>query len=217
MISCDRLTKSFGPTVAVFEASFAVPTGSICALLGPNGAGKSTLVKMLTGLLTPSGGTAEVNGLPVSSGGRTRLARLQGILGVLKAIALLSWRNVRSLQSTAGQNLFLVVVLVALGQPESAAFFAVVLVVVLLFPLSSDPIDAVPTERRLGWRLNVRDWTAIRLGAFALTPAAWLALFIVLRSGWRTGGLMVAFAALLQLITFVIKRFASGLSTAWMH
>ena len=85
------------------------------------------------------------------------MAGLQRILGVLKAVALLSWRNVRSLQSIAGQNFVLVVVLVALGQPESAEFFAVVLVVVLLFPLSADPMDAVPTERRLGWPLRLRE------------------------------------------------------------
>ena len=66
MIHCNRLTKSFNGKVAVAEASFEVPTGSICALLGPNGAGKSTLIKMLTGLMKPSGGTAHIDGTSIN-------------------------------------------------------------------------------------------------------------------------------------------------------
>ena len=77
MISCCDLTKSFGNFRAVSKASFEVPTSSVCALLGPNGAGKSTLVKMFTGLLDPSDGTAEICGLQIKD---PALKTLVGIL-----------------------------------------------------------------------------------------------------------------------------------------
>jgi len=48
---------------AVSEVSFRIDPGELVAFLGPNGAGKSTTIKMLTGILTPSSGRVEVNGL----------------------------------------------------------------------------------------------------------------------------------------------------------
>ena len=66
MISCRDLTRRFGEFVAVDGLTIEVPKGSICAFLGPNGAGKSTTLKMLTGWLQPSSGTATVCGLDVT-------------------------------------------------------------------------------------------------------------------------------------------------------
>jgi ABC-2 type transport system ATP-binding protein len=62
MISLRNLTKRFGPQTAVDRLSFEVPAGQIVGFLGPNGAGKSTTLKMLTGMLEPSDGTAVVCG-----------------------------------------------------------------------------------------------------------------------------------------------------------
>ena len=62
MIVCRNLVKRYGEHVAVDDLSFNVPAGQICAFLGQNGAGKSTTVKMITGLLAPTSGTAEVAG-----------------------------------------------------------------------------------------------------------------------------------------------------------
>lgn len=67
MIIARNLTRRFDEFVAVDNISFEVPPGSICAFLGPNGAGKSTTVKMLTGLMKPTSGEAEVAGLKVST------------------------------------------------------------------------------------------------------------------------------------------------------
>lgn len=66
MISCRDLTRRFGEFVAVDGLTLDVPKGAICAFLGANGAGKSTTVKMLTGLLKPTSGTATVCGLDVA-------------------------------------------------------------------------------------------------------------------------------------------------------
>ena len=79
MISCRNLTRRFGEFTAVDNLNFEVASGAICAFLGPNGAGKSTTVKMLTGLLPPSSGEAEVCGLDV----RLRSIELKRRIGVL--------------------------------------------------------------------------------------------------------------------------------------
>jgi ABC-2 type transport system ATP-binding protein len=62
MISLDRLTKRFGEQLAVDAISFDIPAGQIVGFLGPNGAGKSTTLKMLTGMIEPTSGTATVCG-----------------------------------------------------------------------------------------------------------------------------------------------------------
>ncbi|MCY3728879.1 MAG: ABC transporter ATP-binding protein [Nitrospira sp.] len=62
MVELGQLRKTFGPIVAVDEVSFTVGRGEVLGFLGPNGAGKSTTMKMITGFLTPTGGTVKVNG-----------------------------------------------------------------------------------------------------------------------------------------------------------
>jgi ABC-2 type transport system ATP-binding protein len=66
MIECRHLSKRFGPLVAVDDVSFAMERGEVLGFLGPNGAGKSTTMKMVTGFLPPSGGTAIVCGADVT-------------------------------------------------------------------------------------------------------------------------------------------------------
>jgi ABC-2 type transport system ATP-binding protein len=63
MISVDQLTKRFGSQTAVDAISFDVPAGQIVGFLGPNGAGKSTTLKMLTGMIEPTSGTATICGI----------------------------------------------------------------------------------------------------------------------------------------------------------
>ena len=65
MVRLDRLAKRFGPVHAVEELSFAVTRGEVLGFLGPNGAGKSTTMRMLTGFITPTAGTAQVMGFDV--------------------------------------------------------------------------------------------------------------------------------------------------------
>jgi ABC-2 type transport system ATP-binding protein len=62
MIVARELTKRFGAQAAVDHLSFDIPAGQIVGFLGPNGAGKSTTLKMLTGMLEPSEGSATVCG-----------------------------------------------------------------------------------------------------------------------------------------------------------
>ena len=67
MIEADGLTKYYGTFIAVKDMTFRVPRGQVVAFLGPNGAGKSTTMKMLTGYLAPSAGTARIAGFDMGT------------------------------------------------------------------------------------------------------------------------------------------------------
>lgn len=67
-VVCEQLTKRYGSKVAVAGVDWTVPKGSVTGLIGPNGAGKSTTLKMLIGLVHPTGGRARVLGLDVAHG-----------------------------------------------------------------------------------------------------------------------------------------------------
>src|ERR1700685_1772293 len=66
MIEAAGLSKFYGDFAAIRDVSFSVPQGQVAAFLGPNGAGKSTTMKILTGYLAPSSGTARIAGLDVA-------------------------------------------------------------------------------------------------------------------------------------------------------
>ncbi|MEO1824545.1 MAG: ATP-binding cassette domain-containing protein [Roseibacillus sp.] len=66
MIKVDNLTKRFGRHSAVSGASFEAADGEVVGFLGPNGAGKTTTIRILTGFLPATSGTATVDGLDVS-------------------------------------------------------------------------------------------------------------------------------------------------------
>ena len=72
MIVTEQLTKRFGEKVAVDALDLCVERGEFFCFLGPNGAGKTTTIKMLTGLLKPTGGRDRRN-----SGGTSRFTRLR--------------------------------------------------------------------------------------------------------------------------------------------
>src|ERR687885_52515 len=65
MVRLDRLAKRFGPVHAVEDVSFGLVRGEVLGFLGPNGAGKSTTMRMLTGFIPPTSGTASVMGFDV--------------------------------------------------------------------------------------------------------------------------------------------------------
>jgi ABC-2 type transport system ATP-binding protein len=62
VIEVDGLTKRFADLTAVDHVTFTVERGRVVGFLGPNGAGKTTTLRMLLGLVTPSSGTATING-----------------------------------------------------------------------------------------------------------------------------------------------------------
>lgn len=78
-IRIESLTRSFGPVVAIDGLTLSVPCGVVFGFLGTNGAGKTTTIRLLLGLLAPSGGSAAVLGLDV----RTQAAAIRGRCGAL--------------------------------------------------------------------------------------------------------------------------------------
>jgi ABC-2 type transport system ATP-binding protein len=67
MIEANGLSKYYGPFAAVKNVSFKIYQGEVVAFLGPNGAGKSTTMKLLTGYLAPTAGTAKIAGHDMST------------------------------------------------------------------------------------------------------------------------------------------------------
>ena len=65
MISARSLTKKFGPVTAVDDVSLEVGEGEVVGFLGPNGAGKTTTLRMLTGAMPPTSGSATLGGFDV--------------------------------------------------------------------------------------------------------------------------------------------------------
>jgi len=79
MIEAKGLSKYYGPFVAIKDITFSIPEGQIVAFLGPNGAGKSTTMKILSGFLAASEGSASIAGLDVHAD-RLEAARHLGYL-----------------------------------------------------------------------------------------------------------------------------------------
>jgi ABC-2 type transport system ATP-binding protein len=65
MIEARGLRKQFGNFLAVNDISFEVPSGQVLAVLGPNGAGKTTTMRLLTGFIAPTAGSASIAGIDV--------------------------------------------------------------------------------------------------------------------------------------------------------
>jgi len=78
-IIVKELTKKFGEFTAVDSVSFSIETGELFGLLGPNGAGKTTIINMLTTLLLPTAGDAEIAGYDL----RRDPARIRNNIGII--------------------------------------------------------------------------------------------------------------------------------------
>ena len=125
---------------------------------------------------------------------------MAGTSVILKALARAVWRDLQSYQSLTGNNFFLFVLLLS-QQLSASLFFMLILGVLLLFPLSADPLAKAPPERLELWPLGggARVW--LRVASIGLSPAAWITAAVVLKtSSWKLGlsflGLAVAVQAL---------------------
>jgi iron(III) transport system ATP-binding protein len=90
-LSLQGIAKRFGQTVAVAEASFEVPGGTLATLLGPSGCGKTTVLRMVAGLEAPSEGRILIGGRDVTA----LSAAERGVCLVFQSYALFPHMNVR--------------------------------------------------------------------------------------------------------------------------
>ena len=72
MISLSSLTKHFGSHTVLKDVSPDFPAGTVTAVIGPNGSGKTTLMKSILGLITPSSGSIEINGVSAINNSESR-------------------------------------------------------------------------------------------------------------------------------------------------
>lgn len=93
VIEFDDISKSFGSVQALESVSFAVQENEVLALMGDNGAGKSTLMKILSGVLQPTGGRILLGGEPADFGSHIE-ARNAGIETVYQDLAVAPNRTV---------------------------------------------------------------------------------------------------------------------------
>ncbi len=92
VIETERLSKRYGSRiVAVDNVTMRVRRGEVYGFLGPNGAGKTTTLRMLLGLIRPSGGTASILGS--APGSSPSLARVGSIIETPAFYPYLSGRN----------------------------------------------------------------------------------------------------------------------------
>jgi ABC-2 type transport system ATP-binding protein len=108
VITIEGLTKRYGDVVAVDGLSFEVDQGTVTGFLGPNGAGKTTTLRMLLGLVTPTAGTARIQGRPY----RELAAPLRHVGAVLESSSFHPGRTARN---------HLRVVSIAAGLPRARA------------------------------------------------------------------------------------------------
>jgi branched-chain amino acid transport system ATP-binding protein len=74
-VQLDGVSAGYGGIDVLKDISLTVRAGEVCAVLGPNGAGKSTALKVMSGQLTPTKGTASINGHPIAGVPTERLVR----------------------------------------------------------------------------------------------------------------------------------------------
>jgi ABC-2 type transport system ATP-binding protein len=106
VVACSELTKSFGDETVVRNLQLSIAEGSIVGLIGPSGSGKTTTVRLLVGLLEPTGGSATVWATPsarLSAAQRQRIGYLPQIPPVFPDLTL--WENLSFHASMYGLRL----------------------------------------------------------------------------------------------------------------
>jgi hypothetical protein len=136
------------------------------------------------------------------------------VFAILRALSRAIRRDLGTFGSLKVNNFFFFVALLIYGAlnsglpPKSAYPFLFLLGLLLLFPLSSDPLNRIPPDRLALWPLGPSQRLVLRLVSLALSPILWLAFFLMLKSAPR---LALAFVAL-AIGTQVATAFAGGLA-----
>lgn len=134
---------------------------------------------------------------------------MAGLLSILSALARVVWRQIRSLSSFTGNNLFLFMLLVMYQQWQSGLLFLMLFAVLLLGPLSGDPLQKIPADRLGLWPLTFGQRLVLRFASLALSPMFWIALpFLFYAGGVSVAALLIALALVIQLAMGVWSHLA---------
>lgn len=140
---------------------------------------------------------------------------MAAVVAILQVLRLLMKRELGTFFSVRLNNLFLFAALLAYTSiasgmiPLSAIPFFILLLLLMLFPLSSDPLSKIPAAPAVLWPLNRRQWIALRLASLGLNPLLWIAVLILLTTRrWLFALLFLLFAAILQTLSTLSTRLA---------
>jgi hypothetical protein len=120
---------------------------------------------------------------------------------ILAALSRAVRREVGSFRTLTVNNFFFFIALMAYSaqqsslEPKSAYPFLLLLLIVMLFPLSSDPLDKVPPSRRALWPLSSGQRIELRIASVLLSPVLWLAIALMLFRRIRPATAMAFFTA----------------------
>jgi hypothetical protein len=130
---------------------------------------------------------------------------LAAILGILNHLRRAVQRDLGTFEAVKLNNFFLLVALMAYGaiesglEPKSAEPLLLLLGLLVLFPLSSDPLARIPSSRLRLWPLDRKQKVALRVTSFLLSPVLWIAVALtIVRKGLAAAFLFLAFAIAVQ-------------------
>jgi hypothetical protein len=130
---------------------------------------------------------------------------------IVRAIARAMRRDVGSFAALKVNNFFLFVLLLIAGNvtvglpPRSAYPFLLLMALLLLFPLSSDPLAKIPPVRRAIWPLATRQRTELRLASLVLSPIFWIAPILFLRASASLSLAFLAMAVITQIALALMR------------
>lgn len=131
---------------------------------------------------------------------------MAAIRAILRALARAVKRDLGTLQSVGGNNFFLFAAVLML-QPQSGEFLLLLLGLLLLFPLSADPLAKIPAERYALWPLTRWQRLALRLVSILLSPIIWIAVVMLLLKAHLVQALaFVGFAIAIQVLTLFTRN-----------
>ncbi|HXE11649.1 MAG TPA: hypothetical protein VN633_05990 [Bryobacteraceae bacterium] len=131
---------------------------------------------------------------------------MAAILAILNSIRRAVQRDLRSFEAIKFNNFFLLVALLTVMQPQSAAFLLLLLGALVLFPISSDPLAKIPASRLQLWPLSTMQRFVLRIASIALSPIVWIAVILILRKvNYVVALLLVGLAAAVQFLMMETK------------
>ncbi|HWE51617.1 MAG TPA: hypothetical protein VG273_17625 [Bryobacteraceae bacterium] len=142
---------------------------------------------------------------------------MAALLAILNSLRRSVQRDLGTFEAVKLNNIFLLAALMAYGalnagvEPKSAEPLLLLLGLLVLFPLSSDPLGRIPPSRLGFWPLSRKQKMALRLTSFLLSPVVWIAVFLmILRKGFSAALLFLGVAIAAQILVVLSHRAAKA-------